>query len=68
MPGEEKKRGGKKRRPGGRQVPFWSDDKVVRLLDRAVRHKAKRLSITLSRSKWLEDMSIEAAKAELARK
>ena len=64
----EKNRGGKPRRPGGRQVPFWSDEKTVRLIDRAVAHKAKRLDMTLSRSKWLEAVAIKAARAELATK
>ena len=64
----EKKRGGKPRRPGGRQVPFWSDDKTVRLIDRAVKKAGQVQGINLSRSKWLEAMASRAAREELATK
>lgn len=52
-----KKQGGKPRRPGARQVSFWSDGKEVRKIDRAV----KRAGYA-SRSRWLHDVVMRAAK------
>lgn len=65
---EDKSKGGKKRRPGCRQVSLWSDAKGVRLIERAVKKAGKRQGITLSRSKWLESMALKCAKEELASK
>ena len=52
-----KKQGGKPRRPGARQVSFWSDDKEVRKIYRAVQRDGHT-----SRSKWLHDVVMTAAK------
>ncbi len=56
-----KKQGGKPRRPGARQVSFWSDGKEVRKIDRMVKRDGYS-----SRSKWLHDVVMRAAKAERA--
>ena len=65
---EDKRKGGKKRRPGCRQVSLWSDAKGVRLIERAVKKASKRQGIELSRSKWLESVAIKCAREELANK
>lgn len=70
----EKRKGGKPRRPGGRQGSYWTSEKDERVVARAAKKASKRASVqtngavTITPSKWKHDAIMAAARDELARK
>lgn len=63
-----------KRKGGGRQGSYWTNEKDERLVARAAKKASKRASaqtdasVTITPSKWKHDAIMAAARAELARK
>ena len=72
--GYRKGSGRKKHDDPGGQIAFWTKNKTRKLFTRAAKSAAKRASkeaghpVTITRSKWLDDVAIAAAVEELGMK